>query len=139
MTEDNDPNDLLGGRMAISRRLSSDGASPWLRPASPPPSSASSPTGAQLEGAHSVRGHPHDTAGILDFELPVLQSIRWDASGMAVLGFLLIFGAKWSVLHPRGMRRSRRRNRANPPRCQTTRPASGAHTCACTLLITGRD
>ncbi|WP_307828152.1 chromate efflux transporter [Nocardioides sp. SYSU D00038] len=38
------------------------------------------------------------SAGPLGLELPDLGSVRWDALGMAALGFALIFGLRWSVL-----------------------------------------
>jgi chromate transporter len=42
-------------------------------------------------------------AAVIDLELPELGSVRWDALGMAVLGFVLIFGLKWSVLRTLGV------------------------------------
>lgn len=42
-------------------------------------------------------------ASVLALELPVLDSIRWDALGVAVLGAVLIFGLRWSVLRTLGL------------------------------------
>jgi chromate transporter len=43
------------------------------------------------------------TSSALALELPVLAAVRWDALGMAVLGFALIFGLRWSVLRSLGV------------------------------------
>ncbi|MCW2816284.1 MAG: chrA [Nocardioides sp.] len=41
--------------------------------------------------------------GPLSLDLPRLDTVRWDAVAMAVLGFGLVFGARWSVLRTLGV------------------------------------
>jgi len=44
----------------------------------------------------------HITTGPLDFQAPVWSSVRWDAVAVMVLGCLLIFWRRWSVLRTLG-------------------------------------